>query len=243
MLELRVAESSRQTGALLEAALVERGMTVGSPARCLVSYGLPQRSQLPTLNANAGASDKYEQLVRIREAGVLVPPTYMPDDNPPKFPLLGRKRQHHGGTDIKPVMMKKEMAWRAASGIDFFTEYIPWETEYRVWVFRDKHLGTYEKVMGSPHKYKRLGANVDNGFVFNRLRRNDIPPTIVQSATSAVRALDLDFGAVDVLKGEDGHLYTLEVNTAPGVSSATNMALQGLADQIVAWAQSQGVTG
>jgi glutathione synthase/RimK-type ligase-like ATP-grasp enzyme len=194
-------------------------------------------TRIPTLNANAGAGDKYEQMVRMGEAGVLVPQTYMPDDNPTQFPLLARKRHHMGGTDIRLVMQAKELPWRAASGSDFFVEYIPWETEYRVWVFRGKHLGTYEKVMGHPEMYKRLGANYKNGFVFNLVRQGDIPRAAVQSATSAIGALDLDFGAVDVLKGENGKFYTLEVNTAPGVQNGTRQVLRGLADNIAVWAR------
>lgn len=240
MLELSVAASSKQTGALLATALTERGVSLGRPARCRVSYGVPGLGgTIPTLNANAGVGDKYDQMVRMGAAGVLVPQTYLPDDNPAKFPLLARKRQHMGGTDIRMVFMKKEIPWRVAAGAAFFVEYIPWETEYRVWVFRGKHLGTYEKVMGHPELYKRLGANRKNGFVFNLVREGDIPRAAVQSATSAVRALDLDFGAVDVLKGEDGKFYVLEVNTAPGVQNGTRVVLQGLAKNIAAWAKEQ----
>lgn len=234
-MELVVAASSKQTGALLATALREHGVAIGRPARCRVSYGVPCTDTIPTLNAKAGVGDKYEQMVRIKAAGVLVPNLYVRGDKPNKFPLLARNRIHMGGTDIRLVMQEKEMDWRAASGSAFFVEYIPWETEFRVWVYRGLHLGTYEKVMGHPEMYKRLGANRKNGFVFNLVRKNDIPRAAVGSAIGSVRALDLDFGAVDVLKGEDGQFYTLEVNTAPGVQNGNRQVLQGLAAQIAEW--------
>ena len=237
MLELVVAASSKQTGALLAAALRERDVAVGRPARCRVSYGVPTDSRIPTLNANAGKGDKYDQMVRMAEAGIKVPRYYLLDDNPDQFPLLGRKRKHYGGTDIRLVLQPEELPWRSASGSEFFVEYIPWKAEYRAWVFRDNHLGMYRKVMAHPEQYKRLGANHKNGFAFELVREHDIPRQVVQSATGAVSALDLDFGAVDVLQGKDNKFYVLEVNTAPGVQNGTRQVLQSLANHITKWAK------
>jgi len=41
------------------------------------------------------------------------------------------------------------------------------------------------------------------------------------AAVSAVEALGLTFGAVDLIVGDDGHTYILEVNTAPACSPRT----------------------
>jgi hypothetical protein len=235
--ELVVAASSKQTGALLATALGERGVSLSRPARCRVSYGVLLDDTIPTLNAKAGAGDKYDQLVRIREAGIKVPRIYLPDDNPDQFPLLGRRRQHMGGRDIRMVLQPEELPWRSASGSEFFVEYVPWRAEYRSWVFQGKHLGTYRKVMAHPEQYKRLGANRKNGFAFELVRKDDIPREAVQSAIGAVNALDLDFGAVDVLQGKDEVFYTLEVNTAPGVQSETRQVLRALARRIQKWSE------
>lgn len=238
--ELVVAASSRQTGALLAAALRERDVAVGRPARCRVSYGVQLDNTIPTLNANAGRGDKYDQMVRMAGAGIKVPRVYLPDDNPDQFPLLGRKRKHYGGTDIRLVLQPEELPWRSASGSEFFVEYVPWVAEYRSWVFRGKHLGMYRKVMAHPEQYKRIGANHKNGFAFEIVRQNDIPREVVGSAMGAVRSLDLDFGAVDVLAGKDGQFYTLEVNTAPGVQNGTRQVIRLLADHIARWYRAEG---
>lgn len=42
---------------------------------------------------------------------------------------------------------------------------------------------------------------------------------IEQLAVQAIHALGLDFGAVDIIKDEEGRVYVLEVNTAPGISN------------------------
>jgi hypothetical protein len=47
--------------------------------------------------------------------------------------------------------------------------------------------------------------------------------------------VSLDFGAVDILHGKDGHFYVLEVNTAPEVEGEGRQVIQSLADKIAAW--------
>ena len=235
--ELVVAKSSRPTGAILAAILRELGVEVGTPARCRVSYGVPLGTELPTLNRRAGEGDKYEQMVRMREAGVRVPPFFLPTDVPDKFPLLARKRKHRGGTDIKVVFQTEEIPWRAASGSDFFVEHIPWVGEYRVWTYRGRHMGTYRKRLAHPELYKRVGANLKNGFAFELVRREDLPTEALNLASTAVDALGLDFGAVDILHGKDGAFYALEVNSAPGVQAGTRQVIRSLATHIARWAQ------
>ena len=237
--ELVVAESSRATGAILAASLRENGVEVGAPARCRVSYGVSGLdASLPTLNRRAGEGNKYDQMVRMREAGVRVPPTYLAADSPDKFPLLGRKFKHRGGTDIKVVLQPEELPWRSASGSDFFVEFIPIETEYRVWVYRGSHMGTYQKVQKHPEQFKRIGRNFKNGFAFDIVKRGDLPTEAIGLASRSVEALGLDFGAVDILRGKDGLDYVLEVNTAPGVQG-TRQVMRLLAKHIHEWSEEQ----
>jgi hypothetical protein len=61
----------------------------------------------------------------------------------------------------------------------------------------------------------------DKGWVF--CRENCVPPKIaLDEAVKAVKAMKLDFGAVDVIYNEsENHAYVLEVNTAPGLEGQT----------------------
>jgi glutathione synthase/RimK-type ligase-like ATP-grasp enzyme len=82
------------------------------------------------------------------------------------------------------------------------------------------------RVVRVSQKKKRSGVyacpnirNHKNGWVFTI---KDIPGTdaIEQTSLSAVKALGLDFGAVDIVECESGPVV-LEVNTAPGLQGST----------------------
>lgn len=233
MLEVIQARGSI-TGRNLRQALIEKGL-VGEPIHGLVSYGVRLNTTKPALNANAGARDKYEELLAMREAGLLVPPFSL-DGHGLQFPILGRKKRHTQGRDIIPILQNdQEFEQRKQGGhCDFFVQYIPRETEFRVWVYRRRHLGTYEKVFTYPEKYKRIGCSADNGFAFKFVDEPD--EELKRVAAKAVDALSLDFGAVDILKGKDGNYYALEVNTAPGVEGPRH-GFTKLVEKIARWCE------
>ena len=103
-----------------------------------------------------------------------------------------------------------------------YTQYIKKQKEFRVHVFRNKVIDLQEKrrSTNSPDS-DFLIRNHANGFVF--CRDNIIEPTNLRStALSAVAALGLDFGAVDIIyNAHYNKCYALEVNTAPGLEGTT----------------------
>lgn len=62
--------------------------------------------------------------------------------------------------------------------------------------------------------------NHANGFIFAH-EGVDIPDDVKELAVGAVAALDLDFGAVDLIQTKMGKWYVLEVNTACGLAGTT----------------------
>ena len=63
--------------------------------------------------------------------------------------------------------------------------------------------------------------NHENGWVYCR-DDLDVPASVFSDATSAVAALGLDFGAVDIIWNQNqARSYVLEVNTAPGLEGTT----------------------
>lgn len=62
--------------------------------------------------------------------------------------------------------------------------------------------------------------NYAQGFRFRTPDRK-LNASRITAATNAVAALGLLFGAVDLLIGEDGNEYVLEVNTAPKLAPLT----------------------
>lgn len=103
-----------------------------------------------------------------------------------------------------------------------YTKYIRKKKEFRVHVFNDQVIDIQEKRRSSAvddhHPYIR---NHSNGYVFCR---GDIvePDDLRGLATSAVRSLGLDFGAVDIVWNEaQNKCFALEVNTACGLEGST----------------------
>jgi hypothetical protein len=102
-----------------------------------------------------------------------------------------------------------------------YTKYIFKTKEFRVHATQTEVIDTQRKVRDpdqEPLSWKvRSHAN---GFIF---QRNNIQPSEARDklAISAVAALGLDFGAVDIVEDKKGNLYVLEVNTAPGLEGQT----------------------
>lgn len=108
-----------------------------------------------------------------------------------------------------------------------YTLYVPNTREYRLHVFKDRVLRVQGKYLDFPHQHTiPYIQNYAQGFRF-RAPSVQLHQHRLDFAVEAVRALGLDFGAVDMLIGEDGKSYFLEVNSAPACSPLT---LRGYAE-------------
>jgi glutathione synthase/RimK-type ligase-like ATP-grasp enzyme len=105
-----------------------------------------------------------------------------------------------------------------------YVKYIKKAYEFRVHVAFDKVIHVQKKVarMGEPPKEWKV-RNLANGFVFQS-EGVILCPAGQEAAITAVKALELDFGAVDLIynKHED-KFYVLEVNTAPGLGNESTL--------------------
>jgi glutathione synthase/RimK-type ligase-like ATP-grasp enzyme len=102
--------------------------------------------------------------------------------------------------------------------------------EYRVHVFNDEVI-LYQKksrpVDDEGNVITAEGADADvrnlaSNWVYRvgNLKRLE---RVEQLAVNAVRALGLDFGAVDIIMDEEGDVYVLEVNTAVGLRNESTL--------------------
>jgi glutathione synthase/RimK-type ligase-like ATP-grasp enzyme len=98
--------------------------------------------------------------------------------------------------------------------------------EYRVHVVNDEVI-LYQKKsrrvdeegeVDEPDDIEATVRNLSTGWVYrtSNLRRLD---RVEELARQAIDALQLDFGAVDIIMNEDGEVFVLEVNTAPGLGN------------------------
>lgn len=107
-----------------------------------------------------------------------------------------------------------------------YTQYIKKKEEYRVHVFRGKIIFKQRKARKKEVPDDQVNwqvRNLDGGFIFAN-KNVELPAVALQNAVAAVDCLGLDFGAVDIILGNDGAYYVLEVNTACGLQGSTLQA-------------------
>lgn len=145
----------------------------------------------------------------------------IPDD---AYPIVCRTvLAGHSGDGIVIAARREELV-----AAPLYVQYVKKQEEYRV------HVGMRQgetSIIAVQRKARRTDTpdeqvnwqvrNHANGFVFVRGGVNP-PPSVLESAQSALRAAGIDFGAVDVIWNErQQRAYVLEINTAPGLEGQT----------------------
>lgn len=214
-------------------------------------WGISYHGDKPALNARVNQFDKYDCFKQFRMDGVLCPVTVGMNDalyiscrglerGIPSLPWLARKRHHVKGKDIfvcqTPYDIEQVLRLNEH---DFFSVFIPTETEYRVWVFQDRSLAVYEKQFKGEGEYEGFMRNRRFGFKFEK--RDDLRgcEEIEEPCIKATKALGMNWGAVDILKGKDGKYYVLEINSMPHIDSVKRSSGIRLANAVSQWAEAQ----
>lgn len=214
---------TRPTGRQLCGVLgIPGGIRVrGTPSTVLRwgSQRFPEAGGVNTPSSLALASDKLRAFIAFHDAGVRIPEF---TTTPPlgfDSVWLGRSRRGYGGKDI--VVYEQPPAPYPAVGHEFYTRYIPNTREYRIHVFNGEVIRVQGKYLDFPddHTIPHI-KNYVQGFRF-RTPDKTLNSSRANTAINAVAVLGLLFGAVDLLIGEDGLEYVLEVNTAPKLASLT----------------------
>lgn len=130
----------------------------------------------------------------------------------------------YGGRFIEIAQQPEEVV-----SAPLYTKGINVRREYRVHVFKNQVIDIVRKSRrlgedGNPQDVNMLIRNHTNGWIFCREFdfTTDNKELIEQEAIKAIIALDLDFGAVDIVtEKRTGIPFILEVNTAPGNEGTT----------------------
>lgn len=156
--------------------------------------------------------NKKSQLLKLKQAGV---PTLEISDTP-KEGYIGRSINHQGGRDLINN-----------TGRDYYTKKVTFDREVRIHIFKDKSIHAGLKV-AQPNAHPWI-RSYDTGWRISYAHAKDIANSRRELAKQAIKALGLDFGAVDigVIKGDKA--LVLEVNTAPGIEGET---LEAYVDRI-----------
>jgi len=184
---------------------------------CRLWYSPPQVVNPRT--AILEASNKLGALKRLQDAGVSVPPFVRICDGADYssvLPGLARTASHYGGKGLQYV----ESAEDIPLNFDYVVKYIDKRAEFRVHVgeFGDVELRYLQRKLRLRDMPPAQVWNYKHGYRFHTRAVEDYPH-VMELGITAVRALGLHFGAVDVIMDRDGRLYVLEVNTAPGLKS------------------------
>lgn len=198
----------------------------------MIRWGISENEDLDyainTMNS-AGAlknsTNKLRALKIMKEAEVMCPTVWKNAADIERFPVLGRDTYHHGGLDVVKILGSNVPALNDVSRIpkkDFYVEFIPSVHEYRVHVFDGQAIRITKKAFRG---HNRGGEEIDirdnirndiYGWGMRAIQLDQCPPNVVTQAINAVNALNLDFGAVDVIVSSvSQEAYVLEVNSSP----------------------------
>ena len=159
------------------------------------------------------SSDKVKAFKLFEENSIRVPKwtTSMYEAKAFVFPVMCRVNRLRGGNGIHIAMSEEDLV-----SADFFTEFIQPKEEFRVQVFRDEVMAWSKKIPKGEYSNKYI-RNHDKGYKFSLGDNSRIFSKLEEFSVGAVKALGLDYGAVDVVLGVNGRFYVLEVNTAVGM--------------------------
>lgn len=179
--------------------------------------------------AVSNASDKLASFKLFKEAGVSIPEFTESKEEAAKWMADGKrvvartKLRAHSGEGI--VISDPDNGVEIANA-KLYTRYIPKAEEYRLHVFKGNVFFVQRKARNRDipdDKVNWLVRNHGNGFIYANLDVKMLSEKKAkEQAIQAVKALGLDFGAVDIVynRQQDTH-YVLEVNTAPGLTGST----------------------
>lgn len=175
-----------------------------------------------TLNLPGNVADSINKLValtKLKEEGVNVPSFSTSIDNLNRTDSIVLARTNLRGSGGAGIVVLREADDVVEAPL--YVQYVPKQAEYRVHVVAGRTIWIQEKRKRNgveQDKNQKLIRNHANGWVFCNV--TDGRPCGADLAVQAVKALGLDFGAVDLIIGrDDNRAYVLEVNTAPGLES------------------------
>lgn len=127
----------------------------------------------------------------------------------------------HSGEGIRIVDREDDL-----QKAPLYVKYIPKTQEYRVHVVKGNVIDIQRKARQKAVADEDVNwkvRNLANGFIYARdFAEEDLPQDLRVQAVSAVNALGLAFGAVDLIYNKKSACsYVLEVNTAPGLQGQT----------------------
>lgn len=154
---------------------------------------------------------------------------FKPEDA--EYPCVEKPDNSFSGKGVRVVKTAEEVDKENG---DLWMEKIDFETEWRIWLFRDEILGTYWRKHIKGIEDKKSGDKVDFEYIEKDLPGN--MEDIKEIIEYCYKKYNLDFCAIDLFF-KDGKWYLCEVNSQPGyketVWKRTIKRLKSLRDEII----------
>lgn len=176
------------------------------------------------------ASNKLTTLKILKEADISVPEFLTDKYDKPyawNYIVVRHKLNGHSGDGIEVIdCHEDDYDLSTIPEAPLYTEFIRSQAEYRVHVFDGNVIDYSKKVRidededDEPTEEQMQIKSHDNGWDFAR-GGLIYKPSVAKLALEAVKALCLDFGAVDIIVDDEGKAYVLEINTACGMADTT----------------------
>lgn len=172
------------------------------------------------------ASNKRIALMLLERAGISVPKLYLSPFKDIEYPIVGRRDFHTRGSgfficnDSEDFERTQNFKRPPTYYLELFEDF----REFRVYVVDNLSIKIIEKHgNGVIEGNRRLDDNISFWYPQRFQRKQELRDI----AKNSIKALGLDFGAVDILY-KDHKFYVCEVNTAPELNedSAAKFAEQ-----------------
>ena len=172
------------------------------------------------------SGNKLSALRQLKESGIPIP-EFTTDRNTAlqwisdRSPVVCRTILNgHSGRGIVMAESPEQLVYAP-----LYTRYKKKKKEFRVHVFKGQVIDIAEKrrsrQVTREQTIQDFVRNHINGWIFCRTDIQE-PAGLRELAIRATQALELDFGACDIIWNEHENMcYVLEVNTAPGVEGTT----------------------
>ena len=135
--------------------------------------------------------------------------------------MMARKDYGMGGKGINLCLQISDLLEHLPNA-DYFTEFIPTQSEYRVQFFYKRMIRLQTKLRNNERRTKsRWVKSKKNGYKFIRLPQDDSIREELKNFARALRPhIKLNFFAADIIMGDDGKFRLLEINTGMGLGRA-----------------------
>lgn len=162
-------------------------------------------------------SDKRNARMSMQAAGISVPLSFTARHSA-RLPCVVRPQYHHQGRHLYLCTTSPELDRAVAACGDgwYGASYIKKTREYRIYIVQGRVAAVAEKI---PEDKNAVGWNHALGATFQNIRWDDWPMAGCLEAIRAHDHLGLDFSGIDVMEDAEGHIYILEGNAAPSLTS------------------------